>query len=248
MSPYIRSVAIDDMTGERSYIADLPAVKHLSAMGELSLDNNVTFLVGENGTGKSTLLEGIAVSFGFNPEGGTRNFSFATNETHSPLYEHLRLIKTFTRPRDGYFLRAESFYNAASYIDGLDEINAPTPPIIDSYGGRSLHEMSHGESFFALIMNRFGGNGLYILDEPEAALSPSRQMSLLIRINELVQKNSQFIIATHSPILLAYPNALIYELTEDAITRRRYEETETVSVSKAFLTDPNKMIKRLFGE
>lgn len=247
MSRYIRSIALEDMEGEDSYITDLPAVKHLTAMEELSLDNNVTFLVGENGTGKSTLLEGIAVSFGFNPEGGTRNFSFSTNETHSPLYEHLRLIKTFTRPRDGYFLRAESFYNAASYIDGLDAINAPSPPIIDSYGGRSLHEMSHGESFFALIMNRFGGDGLYILDEPEAALSPARQMSLLIRINELVQKNSQFIIATHSPILLAYPDALIYELTEEAITKRRYEETETVSVSKAFLSDPNKMIKRLFG-
>ena len=248
MSQYIRSVALDDLSDEESYIAELPAVKCMSAMEELSLDNSVTFLVGENGTGKSTLLEGIAVGFGFNPEGGTRNFSFATNETHSPLHERLRLIKTFTRPRDGYFLRAESFYNAASYIDGLDKINAPTPPIIDSYGGRSLHEMSHGESFFALIMNRFGGNGLYILDEPEAALSPARQMSLLIRINELVKQNSQFIIATHSPILLAYPDALIYELTENAITRRRYEETETVSVSKAFLTDPNKMIKRLFGE
>lgn len=244
---YIRSIMLDGLRCD-SYITELPAVKHLMAMGELSLDNSVTFIVGENGTGKSTLLEAIAVNFGFNPEGGTRNFSFATNETHSPLHEHLKLIKSFSRPRDGYFLRAESFYNAASYIDGLDAINAPTPPIIDSYGGRSLHEMSHGESFFALVMNRFGGNGLYILDEPEAALSPTRQMSLLIRINELVNNNSQFIIATHSPILLAYPNALIYELTDTAITQRRYEETETVSVSKAFLSDPNRMIKRLFGE
>lgn len=117
MSRYIRSISLDDMSGEDSYIADLPAVKHLSDMDELSLDNSVTFIVGENGTGKSTLLEGIAVAFGFNPEGGTRNFSFATNETHSPLHEHLRLIKTFIRPRDGYFLRAESFYNAASYIE-----------------------------------------------------------------------------------------------------------------------------------
>lgn len=247
MSRYIRSIAVNDLRDENSYIADLPAVKHLCAMEELSLDNSVTFIVGENGTGKSTLLEGIAVGFGFNPEGGTRNFSFATNETHSELHKYMRLTKTFERPRDGYFLRAESFYNAASYID---ELSSPGHgiPIIHSYGGRSLHEMSHGESFFALIMNRFGGDGLYILDEPEAALSPARQMSLLIRINDLVQKNSQFIIATHSPIILAYPDALIYELTESAIIQRRYEETETVSISKAFLTDPNKMIKRLFEE
>ncbi|WP_294469155.1 AAA family ATPase [uncultured Ruminococcus sp.] len=238
---YIRSIELFGMEDERSYIADLPAVKHLADMGGLSFDNSVTFLVGENGTGKSTLLEGIAVAFGFNPEGGSRNFSFATNETHSPLYEHLRVIKSFSRPRDGFFLRAESFYNAASYIDSLGS------RVLNSYGGVSLHEMSHGESFFALVMNRFRGDGLYILDEPEAALSPQRQMGLLIRMNKLVQKNSQFIIATHSPVLLAYPDALIYELDEREIARRRYEETETVSVSKAFLNDPKRMIAKLFG-
>ena len=238
---YIRSIELFGMEDERSYIADLPAVKHLADMGGLSFDNSVTFLVGENGTGKSTLLEGIAVAFGFNPEGGSRNFSFATNETHSPLYEHLRVIKSFSRPRDGFSLRAESFYNAASYIDSLGS------RVLNSYGGVSLHEMSHGESFFALVMNRFRGDGLYILDEPEAALSPQRQMGLLIRMNKLVQKNSQFIIATHSPVLLAYPDALIYELDEREIARRRYEETETVSVSKAFLNDPKRMIAKLFG-
>ena len=238
---YIRSIELYGMEDEESYIADLPAVKHLAEMGGLSFDNSVTFLVGENGTGKSTLLEGIAVAFGFNPEGGSRNFSFATNETHSPLHEHLRVIKSFSRPKDGFFLRAESFYNAASYIDSLGS------RVLNSYGGVSLHEMSHGESFFALVMNRFKGNGLYILDEPEAALSPLRQMALLIRMNELVQKNSQFIITSHSPILLAYPEALIYELDEKEIARRRYEETETVSVSKAFLNDPKRMIANLFG-
>ncbi len=245
---YIRSIELFGMEYEESYIADLPAVKHLADMGGLSFDNSVTFLVGENGTGKSTLLEGIAVAFGFNPEGGSRNFSFATNETHSPLHEHLRVIKSFQRPRDGFFLRAESYYNVATNIDEMDRQLAESPPIIESYGGVSLHEMSHGESFFALVMNRFRGNGLYILDEPEAALSPQRQMGLLIRMNELVQKNSQFIIATHSPILLAYPQALIYELDEKEIARRRYEETETVSVSKAFLNDPERMIAKLFGE
>ncbi|MBQ1432759.1 MAG: AAA family ATPase [Ruminococcus sp.] len=239
---YIRSIELVGMEDEQSYIADLPAVKHLVDMGGLSFDNSVTFLVGENGTGKSTLLEGIAVAFGFNPEGGSRNFSFATNETHSPLHEHLRVIKSFSRPKDGFFLRAESFYNAASYIDSLGS------RVLNSYGGVSLHEMSHGESFFALAMNRFRGDGLYILDEPEAALSPQRQMGLLIRMNELVQKNSQFIIATHSPILLAYPDALIYELDENEIARRRYEETETVSVSKAFLNDPKRMVAKLFGK
>ena len=238
---YNRSIELFGMEDERSYIADLSDVKHLADMGGLSFDNSVTFLVGENGTGKSTLLEGIAVAFGFNPEGGSRNFSFATNETHSPLHEHLRVIKSFSRPKDGFFLRAESFYNAASYIDSLGS------RVLNSYGGVSLHEMSHGESFFALVMNRFMGDGLYILDEPEAALSPQRQMGLLIRMNELVQKNSQFIIATHSPVLLAYPDALIYELDEREIARRRYEETETVSVSKAFLNDPKRMIAKLFG-
>ena len=245
---YIRSIELVGMEDEQSYIADLPAVKHLVDMGGLSFDNSVTFLVGENGTGKSTLLEGIAVAFGFNPEGGSRNFSFATNETHSPLHEHLRVIKSFSRPKDGFFLRAESYYNVATNIDELDRQLASSPPIIESYGGVSLHEMSHGESFFALAINRFRGDGLYILDEPEAALSPQRQMGLLIRMNELVQKNSQFIIATHSPILLAYPDALIYELDENEIARRRYEETETVSVSKAFLNDPKRMMAKLFGK
>lgn len=245
---YIRSIELVGMEDEQSYIADLPAVKHLVDMGGLSFDNSVTFLVGENGTGKSTLLEGIAVAFGFNPEGGSRNFSFATNETHSPLHEHLRVIKSFSRHKDGFFLRAESYYNVATNIDELDRQLASGPPIIESYGGVSLHEMSHGESFFALVMNRFRGDGLYILDEPEAALSPQRQMGLLIRMNELVQKNSQFIIATHSPILLAYPDALIYELDENEIACRRYEETETVSVSKAFLNDPKRMVAKLFGK
>lgn len=243
---YIRSVRMDSFPREDSYLSRLPAVRNLAALEELELDGRVTFLVGENGTGKSTLLEAIAVKFGFNPEGGTLNFAFSTFDSHSELHRHIRLVKGFERPADGFFLRAESFYNAASYIEELDKIMAASPKIIESYGGKSLHEQSHGESFFSLVMNRFGGRGLYILDEPEAALSPSRQMSLLIRINELVKSNSQFIIATHSPILLGYPDAEIYELSENGIIRTPYEETETYSVTKAFLDNPKRMLRYLF--
>lgn len=243
---YIRGLKLTDISSDNSYIRELPAIKQLASLEELELDSKVTFFVGENGTGKSTLLEAIAVKFGFNPEGGSINFSFSTNATHSELYKYIKLIKSFERPKDGFFLRAESFYNAASYIDELDEIPASTPKISESYGGKSLHEQSHGESFFSLVMNRFGGGGLYILDEPEAALSPSRQMSLLIRINELVKNNSQFIIATHSPIILAYPEAVIYELSEGSIRKTAYRETETYSVMKSFMDNPDRMMKFLF--
>lgn len=242
---YIRSVKLADISDDRTYLRDLPVVRNLAAIEPLVLDDKVTFFVGENGTGKSTLLEAIAVKFGFNAEGGTLNFAFSTFDSHSELYKYIKLIKGIKRPSDGFFLRAESFYNAASYIEELDMIAAPTPKISESYGGKSLHEQSHGESFFSLVMNRFGGKGLYILDEPEAALSPSRQMSLLVRINELVQNDSQFIIATHSPILLAYPGAAIYELTEDGIHRTPYEETETYSVMKSFMDNPKRMLKYL---
>lgn len=176
------------------------------------LDTPVTFLVGENGSGKSTLLEAIAVSCGFNAEGGTRNFTFSTRATHSELGEYITVAKR-RYPRDGFFLRAESFYNVATNIDEMDEEPSFSPRLIDSYGGVSLHSQSHGESFLALVQNRFGGEGLYLLDEPEAALSPTRQLTLLGEMHQLVERNSQFIIATHSPILMAYPGARIYELS-----------------------------------
>jgi len=184
----------------QTYPFHLPAVRTLD---RLTFQKPVTFLVGENGTGKSTLLEGIAAAWGFNPEGGTLNFSFNTRSSHSSLYEYFRIARGVRRPKDGFFLRAESYYNVASYIDELDEQPSFGPPIKNSYGGKSLHEQSHGESFFAAFVHRFGGRGLYILDEPEAALSPLRQMSLLVRMHELVQQDSQFIIATHSPILMS---------------------------------------------
>ena len=237
---YIRSFKLEKLTKELGYTAKIPAVKSLATAGELAFNSPVTYFVGENGTGKSTLLEAIAVKYGFNAEGGSLNFSFATKETHSPLYSAVKLVRGIERPRTGFFLRAESFYNAASYIDTLGST------ILDAYGGVSLHEQSHGESFFSLVMNRFKGHGLYILDEPEAALSPSRQMSLLVRINELAEQESQFIIATHSPIVLAYPGSVIYELTEDGINRTEYKNTEIYSVMKVFMDSPERMIDHLF--
>lgn len=174
-----------------------------------------------------------------------KNVSFNTRDTHSNLGQNLKIVKK-KFPRDGFFLRAESFYNVASEIDRLNEIGKI--PLIDSYGGKSLHQQSHGESFLALILNRFSGNGIYILDEPEAALSPSRQMTLIAQINNLEKDNSQFIIATHSPILLAYPNAEIYELTEDDIKLTPYCETEHYILTKQFLDNPQRMLKYLLED
>ncbi len=224
------------------YLSELPVVKHLK---ELRLQRKVTFFVGENGTGKSTLLEAVAICCGFNAEGGNKNFCFSSKATHSDLYQYLTVVKGVKKPQDGFFLRAESFYNLATEVDRLDEAD-PVNRLSKSYGGRSLHQQSHGESFLSLFLNRFGGNGLYILDEPEAALSPSRQLALLSQIHELVKQNSQLIIATHSPILMAYPGAEIYVLNEDAITLTPYAETEHYIVTKAFLENPQKMLQYVF--
>ena len=210
-------------------------------MGRLRLEKPVTFLVGENGTGKSTLLEAIAAAWGFNPEGGTRNFRFSTARTHAELYRSLVLQRGPRRPRDGFFLRAESFYNVATEIDRLDEI----APLKGAYGGRSLHEQSHGESFLALVLNRFSGSGLYLLDEPEAALSPSRLLTLLCEMDALVKRRSQFIVATHSPILMAFPGARLYLLDEEGIRPTDYRETEHYQLTKQFLDCPERMLRYL---
>jgi predicted ATPase len=218
------------------YPFNLAAVRPLDA---LELHPHVTFFVGENGSGKSTLLEAIAVAYGFNAEGGSRNFRFSTRASHSDLHEHLRLERGFRRPADGYFLRAESFYNVASEIERLG--------VEDAYGGQSLHAMSHGESFMTLILERFG-EGLYLLDEPEAALSPTRQLALLVRLRDLTRAGAQFIIATHSPILLAYPDATIYAFDEDGVRSIAWEETEHYQVTRRVLLDPDGMMRRLFAE
>ena len=238
---YISEIALNqsDEKDRSIYPFSLPVVKNLE---RLKFNKNITFFVGENGTGKSTLLEAIALNFGFNSEGGSRNFNFSTKETHSELHKYISLVKGITRPKDGYFFRAESFYNVATEIENLGN------GLVSSYGGKSLHEQSHGESFWSLVMERFFGNGLYILDEPEAALSPNRQMALLARLHALEKINSQFIIATHSPILLAYPNAHIYVLTDDEIVLTPYKETDHYFLMKQFINNPEGMLKHLLNE
>ena len=241
---YVLTVKLrrDKIASFEQYPFSLPVVRHLET---LELHPAVTFLVGENGSGKSTLMEALAVAWGFNPEGGTKNFRFGTRASHSVLHEYLRLVKGVRRPRDGFFLRAESLFNLASEIEHLDEEPSFGPPIIDSYGHRSLHEQSHGESFFAVMMHRFGGHGFYVLDEPEAALSPSRQLAMLSRIHQLVKSRSQFVIATHSPMLMAYPNAWIYQIGANGMERVSLEDTEHYVVAKRFLNDPHRQLERV---
>jgi len=240
---YIKSVELkrENIASFEKYPFCLPAIKSIN---NLELHPKVTFFVGENGTGKSTILESIAVAYGFNPEGGSKNFTFSTADSHSGLYSHIKLIKGVRRPKDAFFLRAESYYNVASYVDQLDSEFSFGPPIKNSFGGKSLHEQSHGESFLALFLNRLRGNGIYILDEPEAALSPSRQMSLISRMHELINMDSQFIIATHSPIIMAYPDACIYEI-KDSIKKVKYEETEHYQVMRAFINNKQGMLREL---
>ena len=246
-SVYLTSVRLRRELPEGSYLRLLGPVNYLIEGGVLNFDRPVTFLVGENGTGKSTLLEGIAVACGFNPEGGTRNFNFSTRATHSVLGEYLTPARK-RYPRDGFFLRAESFYNVATNIDEMDEEPSFSPRLIDSYGGVSLHKQSHGESFLALVQNRFGGEGLYLLDEPEAALSPSRLLTLMGEMDQLVKADSQFIVATHSPILMAFPGARIYELSEEGIRAVEYRETEHYQLTKRFLDNPERMLRYLLEE
>jgi predicted ATPase len=226
----------DKITSFQQYPFNIPALKNLTS---LKFHPKVTYLSGENGMGKSTLIEAIAVACGFNPEGGSINFNFTTRASHSELHQYIRIARAPGRPKDGFFLRSESFFNVATNIDQLGG------KLLDSYGGTSLHEQSHGEAFWSLFMNRFSGNGLYILDEPEAALSPTRQMAMLTRMHELIQQNSQFIIATHSPIVMAYPDAVIYELTENGVQKTNYTATENYKISHQFINNYKNMVKIL---
>lgn len=243
---YVSRVRISKEIPQGNYLRDLPVVKNLKKMDGIRLSRNVTFLVGENGVGKSTLIEGIAVAMGFNPEGGTVNFNFATQESHSDLHNYLAVSRGYKKRRDGFFLRAESFYNVATNIDEMDA-EPDGPKVIASYGGVSLHKQSHGESFMALVENRFAGNGLYILDEPEAALSPMRLMRLMCYMQELVQKDSQFIISTHSPILMTFPGAEVLEITEEGIYSVNYKDTEHFMITKRFMDAPEKILESLLG-
>lgn len=246
-SPFVSRITLlrDKVPSFESYPFSLPAIVQFR---QLNPHPKITFFIGENGSGKSTLLEAIAVALGFNAEGGSKNFSFNTHPSHSVLYEYLRIARGFPKPRTGFFLRAESFFNVASEIENLDEDPTAGPPIKLSYGGRSLHAQSHGESFMSLLQHRFSDKGLYILDEPEAALSPQRQLAALARMHELVQGGSQFLIATHSPILMAYPDADIYQFDESGISKIAYEDTDHFNITRNFLANPQRMLDILMGE
>lgn len=220
-----------------SHPYNVPSVR---ALESISFHADVTFFIGENGAGKSTVLEAIALALGFNMEGGTKGVQLNTARETAPLHRSLKLSRSYKTPRDGYFFRAESFHNVATYMDDM-------PDYLESYGGGSLHARSHGEAFMAVLLNKFKGNGLYLLDEPEAALSPNRQLAALSAIHQLVEQDSQFIIATHSPILLAYPNAKILQFDGGGITEVAYEDTGHFAITRDFLNHYPRRLEQLLN-
>ncbi len=237
-SQLLSGVMIDwTRIGRDSYLRGIAA---LAGVEEIRFNRAVTFFVGENGSGKSTLLEAIAVAYGFNPEGGTRNYNFSTYDSHSELCEAIRLSRGVRRAAYGYFLRAESFYNVAT----KEEEYGREP------GGRPqhFHEKSHGESFLALVQNSFRANGLYLLDEPEAALSPQRQLTLLAEMDRCAKAGAQFLVATHSPILLGLPGAEILSFDDGPIRPVSYEETDSYQVTELFINNREQLLKRLLEE
>jgi len=229
----------DRVPSFRKYPWSIPALRNL---GSLELHPRVSFFVGENGSGKSTLLEAIAQAAGFGEQGGGKNFNLATREYWSELGRTLEIARSFRREKDGFFLRAESFYNVATQIEELGVS-------LKYYGGRSPHEQSHGEAFLALAANRFAGEGLYLLDEPEAALSPARQLAFLRILHLHAQRlGSQFLIATHSPLILAYPDATLYEFTGDGVQPVEYERTEHFQLTRDFLNSREHYFRHLFSD
>lgn len=229
---YLTGLKIQWESIERSsYLRDIEAIRSID---ELHFHSPVTFFVGENGSGKSTLLEAIAVAYGFNPEGGTVNYNFSTYDSHSALCESTKLIRSYKRAKWGYFLRAESFYNVASAEEEYQQ-----------YRSEHYHKKSHGESFLSVIQNNFNREGLYILDEPEAALSPQRQLTLLLEMSKCVKNDSQFIIVTHSPILLGFSDAEILSFDSDPIEAINYEDTQSYQITKMFINDRKHILKHL---
>lgn len=244
---FLTQIRLDQVGAAGGYPFTLPVVRHVLEVGGLALAPGVTFLVGDNGSGKSTLVEAIAVAAGFNAEGGSQSFRFASRASESCLGEYLIPRWGTRKPRTGYFLRAESFYNVATEIERLDK--ASSVPLLPSYGGRSLHERSHGESFLDLAVHRFGPNGLYLLDEPEAALSPQGCLALVARIAQLVDQGSQFIVATHSPILLAVPGARILQIDDAGrVEPVDYDAAAPVVLTRSFLADPGRFLQHLLTD
>lgn len=239
IKPYLlhASLRSDAEIDWSAYPFSIPAVREL---GAIDFHPNVTFFVGENGAGKSTVLEALAVALGFGPEGGTKNVQFTTADSVSPLHDVLRVARGVPKPRDGYFLRAESFFNVATYMDDVG--------LLSSYGGRSLHAQSHGEAFMAVLLNKLRGDGIYLLDEPEAALSPNRQLAALRAIHELVETSSQFVIATHSPILLSYPHSKIIQFDGSGVSEVAFEDTEHFGVTRDFLNNYPRRLEQLLSD
>lgn len=242
--PFIHEVRIFREEGslQHRYAEEISSLRNLE---ELKLHPKVTFFIGENGSGKSTLLEAIAVAAGFNPEGGNQNFNFESKATHADLYKWIRLRRGMrgTKGHNGYFMRAESFYNLATEIEKLGLHLEGCP-----YGGRRYHEQSHGEAFLSFFADRLFGHGLYILDEPEAALSPQRQLAFCTAMHRLVLQGAQLIIATHSPIIMAYPDCTIYQFDASGVNEVKYRDTEHYRVTQLFMSRPEKMMQELMKE
>ncbi len=259
VKPYVKEITIEVPEGcaGRKHPFNIPAIRNIET---LRFHSDVTFIIGENGSGKSTLLEAIALLMDLGAQGGTGNFKLADPYGISGLHNHMKIKRSFERPKDRYFLRAESFYNIGTYLEELaaspDARLVQADPtqeefrnrVFRRYGGVSPHHRSHGESFISLITHAFGGKGLYILDEPEAALSPQRQLAALVRIHDLVLDQSQFIIATHSPILMSYPGARMYMLDENGCSETTFEETDHYRVTRDFLLNHPKRLKHLLSK